>query len=258
MIDIPLKDKFKRLYSLSVHKQATVLDFFNNSRGKSLKLKNFWSRSLRSWEMEEVESLETLIGQINFSAGQDLVYWSVTEKSYAVSSATDFLYSPGEVVSWSFIWKLRVPHKIKVFLWKVHLDIIPTRFFLLKRGIIPLGMEQCALCSLMIENIDHLFYQCSYSRMLWLEIFAWWNLFPMQYGPVHLTNLWEASNMFSSKSLRSAWKIVVSAIMWTIWLIRNQQIFDPKNTSKTNLLGIAQMHALEWCKVQKLMHNKSV
>ena len=113
--DIPLKDKFKKLYSISKLTYSTVLKFTsvwlrpNNSQDE------LWKRRLRDWEVEEVESLSEIVSGIHFLSGKDILFWSYSGHAYSVSKITSFLQIHSNVI-WSFIWRLKVPHKIRVFL----------------------------------------------------------------------------------------------------------------------------------------------
>lgn len=208
--------------------------------------------------MEEAKNLEVLIKQVKFSQEEDSLVWLISKKPYAVNKAMEIFSGSGGEVSWHFIWKLKIPHKIKLFLWKVHLSILPTSLFLLARGIITDSEGICAFCRRDLESIEHLFFHCHFSRILWSDIFAWWKVYPVQHGMLHLSDLWKLSNNFSSKSLKSAWRIMVSATMWILWLARNQCVFDSKNVDSKNLLCLAKFHALEWCQIQNILHKKSI
>lgn len=133
----------------------------DSCHGSSLKLSRFWTRSLRSWEIEEIERLEFVINQSRMSEGKDSLSWSVSKKnSYVVEKATELFQQPWREVPWQFIWKLKIPHKIKVFLRKFHLNIIPTRSLLLAREIISHDGAWCLFCKKSIETSEHLFFQC--------------------------------------------------------------------------------------------------
>ena len=255
---MPLKEMFKRLYNLSTFKEIIVQKFYSISHKKSLKVASFWSRSLRSWELEEVEALESFIDKVVMGEGEDSIVWSVTKKPYQTCSASELLQGSGSAISWRFIWKLRIPHKIKLFLWKIHLRIIPTRSFLAVRGIIHKDLACCPFCKCEEENDNHLFFGCSRSKKFWEAIFAWWQILLLYLQRESLSCLWNTADFFPTKSVKSAWRIVISASMWTLWLARNQVIFDNLIQSIENMKYIAQGHAMEWCQASNLMHNRSI
>lgn len=79
-------------------------------------------------------------------------------KSFHQKDGMDFWRKKdsNEVWQWKFIWKLQVPPNIKLFLWKVHSEILPTKSFLKKRIGVQFGDIQCQLCVTFEEDQEHL------------------------------------------------------------------------------------------------------
>ena len=72
---------------------------------------------------------------------------------------------------WKGIWKLKVPGKIKHFLWKSCTNPLPTKVNLLKRTI--LQEDVCHLCSKNSEDVLHALWGCekgpsSLAEEVWL------------------------------------------------------------------------------------------
>lgn len=67
----------------------------------------------------------------------------------------------------SWICKLDIASKIKVFLWQVLHNSISVRKVLFDRSIIPLNI--CAISNEKKEMIDHLLFQCSTLNNLWID-----------------------------------------------------------------------------------------
>lgn len=73
--------------------------------------------------------------------------------------------------NWMAIWRLNVPQKIKVFLWRVCMDCIPTRIRLQSRGIeCP---ASCLFCQRNLENAFHYFFTCPGSISVWEREGLW-------------------------------------------------------------------------------------
>ena len=69
---------------------------------------------------------------------------------------------------WNKIWRLKIPHKIKVFLWRFCRNSLPVRNLLRSRGVlIPLA---CSMCEGDIELMNHLFLDCNFAKECWLEV----------------------------------------------------------------------------------------
>lgn len=75
-----------------------------------------------------------------------------------------YLRQIGPSFPWKNLWSLKLPSKIKIFSWKLLLDL-PTRQRLSRwdSSIQPL----CPLCWNAPETVDHLFATCSFVKMLW-------------------------------------------------------------------------------------------
>ncbi|XP_058733104.1 uncharacterized protein LOC131604696 [Vicia villosa] len=62
-------------------------------------------------------------------------------------------------------WKTQVPSKLKVFGWRVILDILPSKMQLAKRGIIRNEQDKmCEFCGVVVEDLNHLILSCLLSK----------------------------------------------------------------------------------------------
>ncbi|KAL5550972.1 hypothetical protein UlMin_001148 [Ulmus minor] len=66
---------------------------------------------------------------------------------------------------WTTLWTLKLPPKIKNFLWRSCLNALPTKDNLVKRGIKTL--QSCPRCGEVQESVLHVFFECIYARSLW-------------------------------------------------------------------------------------------
>src|ERR1043165_3389504 len=71
------------------------------------------------------------------------------------------------------IWKIKIPARIKFFLWLLRKKSILTRDNLARRGWV--GDTDCAFCG-QHESQTHLFFQCSMARLLWNILMCTFNL----------------------------------------------------------------------------------
>ncbi|KAH9698869.1 putative reverse transcriptase/RNA-dependent DNA polymerase [Citrus sinensis] len=67
--------------------------------------------------------------------------------------------------NWGIIWKLNIPEKIKIFIWKVAKNLLSTVENLWKRKIIQ--EAHCKRCGEGMENIWHALISCKAARKVW-------------------------------------------------------------------------------------------
>ena len=67
---------------------------------------------------------------------------------------------------WKKFWKIKVPHKIRHFIWRVARDILPTKANLVHRHVILEG--GCEECDDNLESLLHLCWECLKARETWM------------------------------------------------------------------------------------------
>ena len=66
---------------------------------------------------------------------------------------------------WSRLWKETIPNKIKIFSWRVCLDILPTQDNLIRRRV--LVSARYYFCQQEIESILHVLWSCGAAQDVW-------------------------------------------------------------------------------------------
>jgi hypothetical protein len=123
------------------------------------------------------------------------------------------------------LWRLKVPLKIKKFMWYMYKEVVLTKDNLDRRNW--QGSKQCSFC-LKDESIQHLFYDCYYARFLWGLVHISFGISPPR-NVKHMFSTW--TNQFGGKLKRQI-LVGASAFCWAIWLSRNDVVFD-KSLIKT-------------------------
>lgn len=72
---------------------------------------------------------------------------------------------PNSQVNWKHLWKLKVPAKVRNFIWRVCSKCLPTRLALLSRHVdVPLT---CPVCNLEPESDYHALIACPKAKKVW-------------------------------------------------------------------------------------------
>lgn len=122
---------------------------------------------------------------------------------------------------WAGVWKLNLPSKIKIFLWRLCLNKLPTRENLLARGLDI--HNSCSFCGRYGESCIHIFWDCKNFRRLWARS--------------KFDSLWSPSNGADIFDILCRLKDLVSGddfefivvLMWGVWFLRNGRVNgDPR------------------------------
>lgn len=101
------------------------------------------------------------------------VYYVKSRYSLAVqlrdSAAAGSLVGVSKV--WHLIWTLQVPPKVKIFLWLVLHDVLPTKVNLANRKV--LSAASCSLCGFSGKTFMQALFYCAFAQRVWRDtIFA--------------------------------------------------------------------------------------
>lgn len=75
---------------------------------------------------------------------------------------------------WHQIWKMKIPNRIKIFLWKLGNSVLQVRVRL--RKFITSIDKKCLFCNEVEETIVHIFWNCNVADSTWLDIQEWWKI----------------------------------------------------------------------------------
>ena len=119
---------------------------------------------------------------------------------------------------------MKIPLKTKVFAWYLRRGVILTKDNLAKHNWH--GSKKCVFCT-HDESIKHLFFQCEFARSIWSAVQIGSTLYP----PRSVANIF--GNWLNGVDPRFKLLIRVGAIavIWSLWLCRNDKVFNDKNSS---------------------------
>lgn len=140
---------------------------------------------------------------------------------------------------WGWIWNIKVPEKVKVFLWLTLHQALPVNSNRFKCHLT--HSESCSRCSSAREDCLHCLRDCPHSRELWAKLGAWsWPNFSSLELPVWIS--------FQARG-RNATKFVAG--LWGVWKWRNNMVLGdspwPLHVAWSNLVRDHDdfLHALQ-------------
>uniref|UniRef100_A0A453SJU5 Reverse transcriptase zinc-binding domain-containing protein n=1 Tax=Aegilops tauschii subsp. strangulata TaxID=200361 RepID=A0A453SJU5_AEGTS len=101
---------------------------------------------------------------VQLSDQADKISWKLTTNGlFSVKSMYLDLIDSGPLSRSLHIWKIKVPLRIKIFMWLVHKEVILTKDNWMERNWV--GNPRCCFCD-QNETIKHLFLECPLAKLL--------------------------------------------------------------------------------------------
>lgn len=122
--------------------------------------------------------------------------------------------------------KQLIPPKVGVFMWQLQKDLVATKACLMARGVILPEEGICNLCSLFVESAAHLFIHCEMIWQIWCGIMQ--REGQVWVAPQNVKSLLLEWGNWRIKTDKILWDIIPYALCWTIWLERNNMVFNGK------------------------------
>lgn len=144
------------------------------------KVRNFFS---------EDDARLVLATRIPYNGANDRIAWSrSTNGQYTVKTGyrlwSDANLASSSIVQgsgWSKLWKLNIPHKVKIFLWRFCRNNIPVRKRLRTKGVmLPII---CPMCDIDIEHMLHVFFDCPFATSCWEYVGLQYDMSLVEYAP---------------------------------------------------------------------------
>ena len=141
---------------------------------------------------------------------QDVFVWRLTSTGFfsVKSMYLDLLNNQSRFPS-KYIWKIKVPLKIKIFMWLLHRQVILTKDNLAKRNWN--GNQGCCFCDHK-ESLQHLFFECQFAKTVWRIVHMSFGLSPPKNIPNLFGNWLKGIPKNDLKNIR----VGVCVVLWTI------------------------------------------
>ncbi|XP_057802912.1 uncharacterized protein LOC131018204 [Salvia miltiorrhiza] len=194
-----------------------VCDLMNPTTGS-------WDTELLHDLLGDADAQSALGIPLKSNLGPDKLVWHFEEKGrYTVKTAyklassltLDAMYSVDGL--WNKLWKVKVPPKVRNFLWRAARNNLPSKEQLLSRGVVVGG--ECETCKTSIENLWHKFSFARLRRLAGAQIIGG-----------------------SNEELKAR----VCMVMWQIWKDRNGVIWKGVLPSPGRSTSLAAECRVEW------------
>ncbi|XP_057745695.1 uncharacterized protein LOC130963610 [Arachis stenosperma] len=217
-----LKEMFPRLFSVSSLKESVIGDcgFWDGLE----RIWSFqWRRQLFQWKLELLNQLHEILLILKLtSEREDRVVWKFdrtgifSTKSFILVMQEAAL--PEEITSYSFtsgIWRGFVPPRVELFTCKAE------------------------------ESAFHLFVGCEITWRVWS---AWLFAFGRSWTiPGTLKQHFESwQNATQRKLEKKRWLVGFFAVIWAIWLERNNRVFNNHGSRVMEIINKSFMYSDEW------------
>uniref|UniRef100_A0A803QHU6 Reverse transcriptase domain-containing protein n=1 Tax=Cannabis sativa TaxID=3483 RepID=A0A803QHU6_CANSA len=186
-----------------------------------------WNVPMLNTYFHPIDSDRILTIPLSFFPDMDRLIWHFTSNGlYTVQSGFHLASSLEEQHCsstsnnqrdwWKYFWNLNLPPKIRIFVWKVLHNILPTAAALFKKKV--LTSAECSLCASNWESIGHALFGCKHAKAIWkISTFQ--------------LDLSKAQNMFNGDYLQNLSTILsqqdfelLLCILWGIWTDRNKVV----------------------------------
>ncbi|XP_074349748.1 uncharacterized protein LOC141689374 [Apium graveolens] len=187
-------------------------------------------------------------------AAQGSWYWRQEKMgSYSVKSAYYLLQDlkPNQNTSpssgfWKRLWNLKIPPKVKNFLWRASTNCLPTKD-LLQQKRIPVNIL-CPICHDTSETILHCLVLCPFAEICWTRV----HVQPI-HGVFHSFCEWLLL-LFEQLDKKEVHISVM--VCWMLWKHRNELVWNQRSLEISKILESACSILNQWNSVQDKTYDR--
>ncbi|GJT66456.1 RNA-directed DNA polymerase, eukaryota [Tanacetum coccineum] len=168
--NLPLRDRFTRLFHLENYKECLIQDRTSNGPWSW-----DWIRPISlGRSLSDYTCMLDVIGPVEVGEDRDSCSWSLSnDGSFTINSLRRhlddcLLPSLAKNTRWCKI----IPRKVNIFMWRLSLDKLPRHFNLSSRGL-DIQSILCPICNKQVETLNHIFFSCETTFNIWRLISTW-------------------------------------------------------------------------------------
>nr|KYP66878.1 hypothetical protein KK1_013189 [Cajanus cajan] len=175
-----------------------------------------WRRAWFTWELNDVQQFMNIV---DARVLIDSRLWTLDSSGcFSVRSGYRALMDRGSSSQLPNVaavaWDIKVPPKVKCFIWRLFMGALPTKENLLRRNVIVLrDQATCPFCNVDIESAEHTY--CYIAAAL-------------------------------TRSGKNGCCVIWTAILWCIWRARNKCVFEGEHLDGNRLLQQTVLYSWSW------------
>ena len=104
----------------------------------------------------------------------------------------------------------------------------------------------------MEETLNHLFWECDTAKWVWQFIANWWSL-SKSFNKIYRFSINKLMHLKGSSESSKIWHMVVAAAVWSIWLARNELVFQSISIRRSVLVQLVFTRVNKWGETSKLI-----
>jgi hypothetical protein len=233
----------------------------SNRNFQSLQIKDLIDPILYGWkpaalfsQFDPFSAQEILKTRISLDQDPTYLWTASTSGRFSVSSAYNLIAS-NPIISnsitlqlWNSLWKLNLNDRLRLFLWKIAWNILPTQerpgqLFHINSDI------SCPLCKVADDSLQHLLFNCIFARVVWRHSF-----WPLDSIAFHFSSMldWIKLILCPSSSLgipqEDCHKFQIFAFVACdiLWFYRNKAFHDRTTFDARNISAHVNKISLEY------------
>lgn len=249
--DAPLSTLFPRIFNVCSQKLVVVADACH-SNGPNLDLHLDLRRNILPWELEDWNNLLNMVNSVALQPHKsDCLCWKADSSGVFLVSS---LYKCREAElghprrELQLLWKNHAPPKAQFLGWLAVLERVKTSELLLSLGVLTnLNDCLCKFCGDALETANHLFLHCKFVWSVWCMVVKWWGIIWVVPSSIKSLFIWWQSWRFK-KAKKVLWELVSFAIIWSIWKLRNDLIFQGVVPRWVDMGDIIKFKVANWFK----------
>jgi len=205
-------------------KDLPVSDFWDDENGWKWDL---FSELLPEETLKAIASYTVTVGDEN---NDEFIWDGSAHGGFSVKSALAIIRNEAPETNeglWRLIWRLKIPQRMRFFIWLVAHDRLMTNSHRVKRRLAT--DPNCRICIHEEEDSLHILRDCRLAQEIWS------NLIPIDLRDNFYTSplqAWLRRNLTTETP--SIWPTMFTSTTWWLWKWRNRRCFDDSNFKPSN------------------------